>query len=106
TLNRPVLLGIELSSDRSFYWFALVALLGCLAVVGGLRRSRLRRALIAARDNEQAARAFGLDITRVRLEAFGVSGFLAGLGGGLLAYANSGVQADSFSAANSVALFL
>jgi ABC-type branched-subunit amino acid transport system ATPase component/ABC-type branched-subunit amino acid transport system permease subunit len=106
TLQRPVLLGIELSSDRSFYWFTLLVLLASLALVTGLRRSRLRRVLIAARDNQQAAAAFGVDVIRLRLEAFAVSGFLAGLGGGLVAYANSGVQADTFSPVNSVALFL
>jgi ABC-type branched-subunit amino acid transport system ATPase component/ABC-type branched-subunit amino acid transport system permease subunit len=106
TLERPVVLGLDFSSDRFFYWFALLVLLGGLAITMGLRRSRLRRALIAARDNELAAAAFGLDVTRVRLEAFAVAGVLAGLGGGLLAYANSGVQPDSFSTPASVVLFL
>ena len=105
-LARPVLLGIDLSSERSFYGFSLLVLGGAFAVVQGLRRSRLRRALIAARDNSQAASAFGVDITRLQLEAFAVSGALAGLGGGLIAYANGGVQADTFSAAHSVELFL
>jgi ABC-type branched-subunit amino acid transport system ATPase component/ABC-type branched-subunit amino acid transport system permease subunit len=106
TLDRPVLLGLDLGSDRYYYWLSLLVLAGALAVVAGLRRSRLRRALVAARDNAQAAAAFGVDVTRLRLEAFAVSGLLAGLGGGMLAYANGGVQADTFSAANSVVLFL
>jgi branched-chain amino acid transport system ATP-binding protein len=42
----------------------------------------------------------------VRLEAFAVAGLLAGLGGGLLAYATGGVEPDTFSAANSAVLFL
>jgi ABC-type branched-subunit amino acid transport system ATPase component/ABC-type branched-subunit amino acid transport system permease subunit len=105
-LDRPVLLGLDLGSDRYFYWFSLLVLAAVVAVVTGLRRSRLRRALIAARDNEDAASTFGLDITRLRLEAFVVSGLLAGLGGGLVAYANGGVQADTFSPVNSVAVFL
>lgn len=106
TLPRPVLLGLDFGSDRYFFWFSLLVLAGAIAIVTGLRRSRLRRALIAARDNPQAAEAFGVDVTRLRLEAFAVSGLLAGLGGGLLAYANGGVQADTFSANNSVVLFL
>jgi ABC-type branched-subunit amino acid transport system ATPase component/ABC-type branched-subunit amino acid transport system permease subunit len=106
TMDRPVLLGIDLGSDRYYYWLSLLVLAGALAVVAGLRRSRLRRALIAARDNDQAVAAFGVDVTRLRLEAFAVSGLLAGLGGGMLAYANGGVQADTFSATNSVVLFL
>ena len=106
TLERPVLLGLDLGSDRYFYWLSLLVLAGALAVVTGVRRSRLRRALIAARDNAQAAASFGVDVTRLRLEAFAVSGALAGLGGGMIAYANGGVQSDTFSAANSVVLFL
>jgi ABC-type branched-subunit amino acid transport system ATPase component/ABC-type branched-subunit amino acid transport system permease subunit len=106
SLDRPVLLGLDLSSDRYYYWLSLLVLLGTLAIVAGLRRSRLRRALIAARDNAQAAAAFGLGITRLRLEAFAVSGLIAGLGGGLIAYANSGVETDTFSAGNSAIIFL
>jgi ABC-type branched-subunit amino acid transport system ATPase component/ABC-type branched-subunit amino acid transport system permease subunit len=106
TLGRPVLLGLDLGSDRYYYWLSLLVLAGALAVVAGLRRSRLRRALIAARDNPLAVAAFGVDVTRLRLEAFAVSGLLAGLGGGMLAYANGGVQADTFSATSSVVLFL
>ena len=106
TIARPVVLGLDLGSDRYFYWFSLLLLVAALAVVAGLRRSRLRRALIAARDNEQAAVAFGVDVTRLRLEAFAVSGLLAGLGGGMLAYGNGSVQADSFSSVGSVVVFL
>jgi ABC-type branched-subunit amino acid transport system ATPase component/ABC-type branched-subunit amino acid transport system permease subunit len=105
-LERPVILGLDLGSDRYYYWFSLLVLLAALAVVTGLRRSRLRRALIAARDNDQAAAAFGVDVTRLRLEAFAVSGRLAGLGGGLLAYAQGTVRADAFSAVASVVVFL
>ncbi|MDT7569952.1 MAG: hypothetical protein QOE05_126 [Actinomycetota bacterium] len=106
SLGRPVLLGLDLSSDRYYYWLSLLVLLGALAIVIGLRRSRLRRALIAARDNGQAAAAFGVGITRLRLEAFAVSGLLAGLGGGLIAYANGGVESDTFAAVSSAAVFL
>ena len=105
-LPRPVVLGIDLASDRTFYWLSLLVLLGCLGIVTGVRRSRLRRTLIAARDNEQAAAAFGVNVLRLRIEAFAVSGLISGIGGGLLAYANSGVQSDSFSANNSVGVFL
>ena len=103
---RPVLLGLDLSSDRYFYWLSALVLLTALGAVSGLRRSRLRRTLIAARDNPYSAQSFGVDITRLRLEAFAVSGSIAGLGGGLLAYANGSVQPDAFSALNSTAVFL
>jgi ABC-type branched-subunit amino acid transport system ATPase component/ABC-type branched-subunit amino acid transport system permease subunit len=103
---RPVLLGLDLSSDRYFYWFSALVLTALLASVVGLQRSRLRRALIAARDNPSAAQAFGVDITRLRLEAFAVSGAIAGIGGGVLAFADGSVRPDTFSSLNSTALFL
>ena len=105
-VQRPVLLGLDLSSDRYYYWLAALVLIGLLAVVTGLQRSRLRRALIAARDNPYAAQSFGVDLTRLRLEAFAASGALAGIGGGLLAYADGSVQPDNFSSLNSMAVFL
>lgn len=105
-LERPVLLGLDLSSDRYFYWLSGLVLLAVLAAVVGLRRSRLRRALIAARDNPHSAQSFGVDITRLRLEAFAVSGAIAGVGGALLAYAEGSVRPDAFSALNSTAVFL
>lgn len=105
-LPRPVVLGLDLSNDRFFYWLSALVLFGALAVVTGLRRSRLRRALIAARDNSHSAQSFGLNITRLRVEAFAVSGALAGIGGGLLAYADGSVQADTFSALSSTSVFL
>ena len=105
-LTRPVILGVDLADDRAYYWFSLLVLAAVLGIVLGLRRSRLRRALIAAKDNALAAGALGVDVTRLRLEAFAVSGFVAGVGGGLLAYALEGVQPETFSAYNSIALFL
>ncbi len=105
-LQRPVMLGFDFASDRAFYWLALLFVAGATAVVSGLRRSRLRRALIASRDNNPAAASFGINVLRLRLEAFAVSGFIAGVGGAVIAFANRGVQPDSFSATNSVVLFL
>ncbi len=105
-LPRPVMLGLDFGSDRYFYWFAVAVLLGALAIVLGLRRSRLRRALIASRDNARTAASFGVDVTRLRLEGFAVAGLLAGLGGGLLAYSLGGAQPNAFSAVGSAGLFL
>ena len=106
TLKRPVFLGLDLGSDVTFYYASLVVLLAVVVLVAGLRASRLRRALIAGRDNEQAAASLGVNILRLRIEGFAVAGFLAALGGGLLAFANGSVESDAFSAQYSVAVFL
>ena len=106
TIKRPVLLGLDLGSDRTFYYASLVVLLAAGIVIAGLRRSRLRRALIAGRDNEQAATSLGVNMLQLRIEGFAVAGFLAALGGGLLAFANGSVEADAFGPQYSVVAFL
>lgn len=103
---RPIVLGIDFNDDRSFYYLALVFLVATVVGVSGLRRSRVGRALIATRDNELAAEAYGISIFRARLTGFAVSGFVAAVAGVLLAVAQGGVEARSFGGSNSVAVFL
>jgi branched-chain amino acid transport system permease protein len=55
----------------------------CIVVAFLYARSRFGRLLRATREDDAAARAVGASVYRQRLIAFTVSGFLAGLGGGL-----------------------
>ena len=54
-----------------------------VAVAFAYRRSRFGRMLRATREDAAAARAVGISVYRQRLVAFGLSGALAGLAGGL-----------------------
>ncbi len=58
--------------------------------------SRFGLALRAARDEPTAALASGIDIPRVRLVAFGLSGVVMGLGGALMAHSIGVVTPDTF----------
>ena len=106
TVRRPVLFGMDLDNEQTFYYAALVLLGLVTAMVAGMRRSAFARALIAARDNESAAQAFGISLLRARLSAFAVSGAIAGFAGGLLAYHQSSVIPETFSAGESLTVFL
>ena len=55
----------------------------CVVVAFFYTRSRFGRLLRATREDDAAARAVGASVYRQRLIAFTVSGFLAGLAGGL-----------------------
>ncbi|MFP5379785.1 MAG: branched-chain amino acid ABC transporter permease, partial [Vicinamibacteria bacterium] len=106
TLDRPSWLGFDLDDGRSFYFVSLL-LTGAAALgVRWLRASRFGRTLIAARDNEPAAQAFGIAVVRLRVQAFAISGFLAGVAGSLLAYQQFGLKAASFTPDTSVVVFL
>jgi branched-chain amino acid transport system permease protein len=106
-IDRPSLFGgrIPLETDRQMYWFALAGLLLVVFGVQGLRASRTGRALIATRDNEQAAEAVTINTTRVKLTGFVISGALAGLAGGIYVIHQRGLHSDAFSADVSVRLF-
>ena len=106
TLRRPLLLGFDLEDQRAFYFFTLVILVLTVGAVMGMRRSRTARALLAARDNEPAALAFGISVLRARLQAFALSGFIAAFAGALFAFQQAGVRADSFSVEQSLLIFM
>ena len=56
-----------------------------LLLVGHLRRTGIGRAIVGVRENESGAAAFTVSPTRAKLTAFALGGFLAGLGGAVLA---------------------
>jgi branched-chain amino acid transport system permease protein len=105
SIERPALIGMDLDDDRVFYYLTLAFLAAVVAGVLGLRRSRTARALLATRDNEAAAQSFGINLVRLRLSASALSGFVAGLAGGLFAYHQHGVQAQAFAPEESVLIF-
>jgi ABC-type branched-subunit amino acid transport system ATPase component/ABC-type branched-subunit amino acid transport system permease subunit len=70
--------------NRAFYYLLLVTLVVVLLVVGHLRRSGVGRMIVGVRENEQAAAAMTISPARVKLTAFAIAGFVAGLGGALL----------------------
>jgi branched-chain amino acid transport system permease protein len=62
--------------------FVLVIVVG----IGLMMRSRFGHTLIAIREDEDLARALGINVTLNRTAAFIASSFIAGLGGGLYAH--------------------
>jgi branched-chain amino acid transport system permease protein len=84
----PTVRGLFSDSDqtkflRSYYWVCLgVIVLSCLAVAW-LRQSRLGIALRSSRDAPAYTAARGVNPRAVRIAAFGLSGFLAGIAGSL-----------------------
>ncbi len=73
----------------------VVLTLACLAVVN-LRRNRTGLRWLAVRANERAAAAAGIDVAGAKLGAFGVSAFLAGLCGVLMAFSATTLSPTSF----------
>ena len=73
-------------SEYRFFLFALAMALICFYVDVRVRRSKVGRGLVALRDNELVASAFGVNVLGYKLIGFTVSGAMAGLAGGVFAF--------------------
>ncbi len=83
--------------SRKYLFIAgFVLVLACLAVTQNLIKSKHGRAITSIRDNEIAARAMGIDVTKYKLTVFTISAFFAGLAGVLFSFSVNNVQSTSF----------
>ena len=83
--------------DKNYlYIIALVLVLITLALVQNYIRSKHGRAVTAIRDNEIAARASGINVTKYKLLTFILSAALAGVAGVLYSFSNYTVQSMKF----------
>lgn len=89
----------------NLWWVAIICVLA-FGVVWRLRFSRLGRAMIAVHQDDLAAEAMGISLVQVKLTAFFIGAFLAGIAGGL--YANQALFIDptQFGFSRSAIIFL
>lgn len=82
-----------------FYWYWIIAVIAVLAVVSArnLFRTALGRSFMAVRDQDIAASAIGVDLTRTKLVAFAVSSGYVGLAGALTAHYTEIVTWERFT---------
>jgi ABC-type branched-subunit amino acid transport system permease subunit len=85
TVNRPHLFGINATSDRAYYFLALIVAAVCAGIVIGVRRSRLGRLLRGLSDSPAALEALGTNTRFTRLYVFCISAGIAAVGGVLIA---------------------
>ncbi|GGF48016.1 branched-chain amino acid ABC transporter permease [Aliidongia dinghuensis] len=100
----PTLLGLDVSSPWAFFAVCLAALGACLIGIRLLMRGSFGRSLMALRDSESAARAFGKDVARLKTLAVAVGCALAGLAGALFAFQEAFVNVESFTLEQSILL--
>lgn len=81
---------------KELFIYGLLLVLATLAVVQNLMRSRHGRAITAIRDNEIAAHATGINVTKYKLLVFVVAAFFAGIAGVLYSFSNYTVESSVF----------
>ena len=88
----PANLGVK---PVPFYYLCLGCAALCYALVAYLVRTPFGLALQATRDNARRLRALGTPTTLPRVAAFGVAGFVAGVGGVLNTWLNGSISPGS-----------
>ena len=78
----------------------------CIAVIVLLINSTYGRAFKAIRDDEVAAEAMGINLSRHKRLAFVISSFFAGVGGGMFAMFANQAQAKTFTTAMTYEILL
>lgn len=80
-------------SHQLYVLYAIIAVAVVLFATN-LRRSHTGRAMAAVRDRDVAAAVMGVNVSRAKFEAFGISSFLAGIAGAMFGYQQQFVTVD------------
>jgi len=96
------LFGIELESAQSVYWFTLAVLIVLVMLQFRLLASHLGRVLRAVRDDDVAARSYGIRLDRYKALAFAFGSFAAGISGAITAHLYSYINHETFNAQLSI----
>ncbi|UDY35761.1 ABC transporter permease [Dermatobacter hominis] len=104
---RPALFGrFELDSPLRIYYFALAVLALAVLALRGIRNSRTGRVLVALRDNEGGATAYGISTTRAKLTAFALSGAVAAIAGVVMVISQGAFRDVTYGPWESVDVFI
>ncbi len=95
-IPKPVIAGYELSGPRQLYYLTVVASALIAYVAWRLQDSRLGRAWMAIREDEDVAQAIGINLVTTKLLAYGIGGAMGGIGGAIFAVMLGSVFPHSF----------
>jgi branched-chain amino acid transport system permease protein len=103
--NEPIApFGIKLPPGVLYYFLIVLVVAVIMAIFANLKNSRIGRAWIAIREDEDAARAMGIRTGKMKILAFLVGATLAGLAGAIFVHKLSTASYDSFKFLESVTL--
>jgi branched-chain amino acid transport system permease protein len=95
-IPKPLLAGFELRGPEQLFYLTLAASAFVAFVAGRLRDSRLGRAWMALREDEDVAEAMGINLVSVKLLAYGLGAAFAGVSGAIFAVMVGSVFPHSF----------
>ncbi|PIE33129.1 ABC transporter ATP-binding protein [candidate division KSB3 bacterium] len=97
TGKAPALFSIQFKDPIHFYYLILVGCIVAIFVADRLNNSRMGRAWIAMREDEDIARAMGINVTKYKLLAFAIGASFAGAAGAIFASRQGTIFPADFS---------
>lgn len=88
----PSILGFELASDASWWFFNAAVAVIVYAMIQWTLRGHIARAWVSGRDNPTVTAAMGISMIYCRVSIFALASFVAGLAGALHGYYGGIVQ--------------
>ena len=102
----PIAVGPIVAEGNLAHYYVFLGLVAvAMLAASRIEHSAFGRAMIATRDSEAAAQLLGVDTVRVKLLAFFLSAFYAGVAGALYGSYIAYISPDQFSGAQAVLLF-
>ena len=98
----PTFFGLQIVQPQAVYWYSLGLLLVAVLIQWQLVRSPLGRTWRALREDDVAAQAYGINLSRYKALAFGVSALIAGLSGAFTAHMYTYISYDTFTSTTSI----
>ncbi|HXP73151.1 MAG TPA: branched-chain amino acid ABC transporter permease [Stellaceae bacterium] len=95
-IPKPRIGGFELADPVALFFLTLVCAGFAAYCAWRLESSRLGRAWMAVRDDEDVAQALGINLVKVKLLAYGLGAAFAGLSGSIFAVMLTSVYPSSF----------
>lgn len=97
SIPHPTLFGIVIKSTSQFTFLTLFLLIICLICTSRILNSKIGRAWLAIREDEDAASSLGINTKYYRSLSFSYGAFWAGLGGSILPVFYKFINSDMFS---------
>jgi branched-chain amino acid transport system permease protein len=96
-IEQPWLFGWHIASSRDFYYVFLALAIIAILCSARLANSRLGRAWLYVRHDEDAAEAMGIDRVRVKLAAYVIGAIYGSIAGAFFAVNLTAISPQSFS---------
>lgn len=96
------IMGLNFSGPIKYYYLLIVVMVAVIIINLRLQNSRIGRAWEAVREDETAARAMGIDTTKIKLLAFAMGASFGGVAGGMFAAIQGFISPESFVLVESI----